>query len=175
MMNLRIPEDCLPLVQAAGWHANRRVALPEGFQAYAGDGHPAEGILASLGGLHVGSTGGGIECAKSDLDFKWVRDWAWLDHDIEDWNRLLHTRLVGIAEVHHAHGALCVASDGRCFGASGVHDVFYFEGESFGEALSGLLHGRRARPMLRPDQEVVTLYGIDYTSDSPELYRYDAT
>jgi hypothetical protein len=44
---------------------------------------------------------------------------------------------------------------GRCFGASQAHDAFYFEWYIFGEAVGRLLLGRKARPMLRPDQERV--------------------
>ena len=49
-----------------------------------------------------------------------------------------------------------------------------FHGESFGIALEGLLRGRRARPMLLPDQEIVSPYGFEFTRASLELYRYES-
>ena len=56
---------------------------------------------------------------------------------------------------------------------SGVpHSVQGLEGGSFSEAVERSLLGRRSRPLLRPDQESVTLYGIRFTADSPRVYRY---
>jgi hypothetical protein len=85
---------------------------------------------------------------------------------------LLGTRLVGIADMHHGHGELYVATDGRCFGRSCMHDAFYFEGASFAEAAEWAMLGRRSRPLLRPEQQSVTLYGIRFAADSPVVYRY---
>jgi hypothetical protein len=85
---------------------------------------------------------------------------------------MTRTELVGIAGVNNDHGELYVDALGRCFGASCVHDAFFFYGESFAEAVEGILLGRRARPMLRPDQPFVTLYGEKFTAESPEVYRY---
>jgi hypothetical protein len=79
---------------------------------------------------------------------------------------------VGIADVNNAHGELYIAADGRCFGGSCVHPAFYFYGQSFAEAVEGILFRWRARPMLGPGQESVTLYGERFTAVSPELYRY---
>ena len=90
----------------------------------------------------------------------------------EGWAGLLGTRLVGVADMHHGHGELYVAADGRCFGRSCVHDAFYFEGATFAEAAERAMLGRRSQPLLRPDQSSVTLYGIRFTTDSPEVYRY---
>ena len=90
----------------------------------------------------------------------------------EVWGGLLGLRLVGIADVHNAHAELYVAADGRCFESSCIHPAFYFRGASFAEAVEGMLLGQRARPMLRPGQESVTLYGERFTENSPELYRY---
>jgi hypothetical protein len=61
---------------------------------------------------------------------------------------------------------------GRCYGLSTIHDAFYFEGASLFEAVERLLTGKRCKPMLRPEQEFVHLYGRVYTADSPETYKY---
>lgn len=68
-----------------------------------------------------------------------------------------------------------IAADGRCFCASCVDDgdTFSFVGNSFAEAAETILLGKRLRPMLRPDQDAVKLYGERFVADSPELYRYD--
>jgi hypothetical protein len=126
-------------------------------------------VLAKFGGLTVGRCGAGAECATSDIHFGAVGP---ADPDIRIWNALLGTTLIGVAEVHHGHGELYVDSSGRYYGLSGVHDAFCFEGSTFSEAVEGLLLGRRARPMLRPDQGSVTLYGVDFTADHPGIFRY---
>jgi len=110
----------------------------------------------------------GIECATSDVRFCEPE----IDTPGAAWERLLQTKLVAVAEVHNAHGLLCVASDGRCFGASYIHDAFYYEGSCIDEALEHLLIGIRARPMLRPDQHTVTLYGVQFAVGDSALYRY---
>jgi hypothetical protein len=92
--------------------------------------------------------------------------------DISTWNGLLGTTLIGIAEFHHAHGELYVDSAGRVFSLSLIHDAFSFEGATFDEAVERRLLGRRCRPMLRPDQESVTLYGEEFGHDHPSVYRY---
>jgi hypothetical protein len=91
---------------------------------------------------------------------------------IRDWEQFLHSRLVGIARVHSDHAEMYIDTTGRCFGLSLMHDAFYFQGSSFGDAVEGLLTRRRSRPMLRPGQSSVMLYGERYTATSPELYRY---
>jgi hypothetical protein len=152
----------------AGWYPGRTVPVP----ASVPRDHPAWDVLASFGGLTI------LE-QDPDLDPEWPPIEEFVFRALhpcpaitEVWGGLLGTRLIGIADVHNAHGELYCAADGRCFGSSCMHPAFYFEGGSFAEAVEGMLLGRRARPMLRPDQEWVTLYGKRFTADSPELYRY---
>jgi SUKH-3 immunity protein len=161
-----VPESVRPQFLAAGWFPGRRVAVSAAIPA----DHPAAAILAAFGGLTVTpDRAAGEECAPDDLAFREF----WPDESItEVWGRLLDTRLVGVAEMHHGHGELYVAADGRCFGRSCIHDAFYFEGASFVEAAERAMLGRRSRPLLRPDQSSVILYGILFTADSREVYRY---
>ena len=126
-------------------------------------------MLAQFGGLAVGHCGTGKECAASDIHFCLVGP---TDPDISAWNRLLSTTLIGIAEIHHAHGELYIDTAGRFFSLSLIHDAFSFEGSTFDEAVERLLLGRRTRPMLRPDQESVTLYGEEFRAEHPSVYRY---
>ena len=164
-----LPSDLLSFFRSAGWYPGRSVDLPAGLGEQLPEGHPAIRILSEFWGLTVGQVGSGQEWASSDVAFGFIDE---ADDRIATWNELLGTILVGIAEFHHSHSELYVDTTGRCFGMSLMHDAFYFEGESFGDAMRGLLLGRRSRPMLRPDQETVTLYGIDYDVNSPELYKY---
>ncbi|MFC5455695.1 hypothetical protein [Prosthecobacter fluviatilis] len=120
--------------------------------------HPSRDILSKLWGQRRGS-----------IDFK-LLDRCYYSKEVLEWESLLKTTLVGVGEVDHGHGEFYVASDGRCFGLSCVHDAFYYYGDSFEKYRLRALLGRRARPMLRPEQTSVTLYGIDYTKESPETY-----
>lgn len=160
-----LPESVRPSCVAAGWREGRQVAVSSAVPA----DHPAAMILAEFGGLTVEPPGEGEECAPHALAFQEL----WPDPSIlEVWASLLGTRLVGIADLDHGHGELYIAADGRCFGRSCMHDAFWLQGGSFSEALERALLGRRSRPLLRPGQSTVTLYGDRFAADSPGLYRY---
>jgi hypothetical protein len=131
--------------------------------------HPAYATLEEFGGLRVGECGTGEECAKSDIAFDVVED-AW---QVSGWREILRVELVGVAAYHHHHGELYQDTRGRCFGASLVHDAFYYEGSSLAEALERILLGRRARPLLRPDQDEVFLYGSRYGRGDPRIFPVD--
>jgi hypothetical protein len=161
-----IPSSVRPLFLAAGWQSGRRMRV----DGRVPELHLAHSILQEVGGLHVGrSEPSGIECARSDLEFCFCE----ADHKIlSTWGELLRSRLVEVAEVHNRHGWLIVDEAGRCFGASQIHDAFYFEGQTFGEAVERLLLGRKVRPMLRPDQHQVELYGETFTRGHPAIFEY---
>lgn len=162
-----LPDRIRPLFVSAGWHSDRRVPVSLEVPA----DHPAAAILGAFGGLTVTrpEDAEGEECALDDLTFRELSP----DPSILDvWAKLLGTRLVGIADIHVGHGEWYIASDGRVFGRSCVHDAFWLAGESFEEAAERSLFGRRVRPLLRPGQESVTLYGIEFDAESTGLYRY---
>lgn len=162
---IEVPTTVRPLFVTAGWCPNRAVQLLSSVPA----GHPAIGILTQFGGLRVGAAGPGQECATSDVDFQERPSNPTRDL----WTRLLRTELVGIAEMHNAHEELYIDREGRCYGASQIHDAFYFEGSSFNEAIERLLLGLRSRPMLRPDQEVVQMYGETIRAADPRIYKWE--
>jgi hypothetical protein len=152
----------------AGWHPGRFVAVPPSVPPR----HPAWYILAAFDGLVL-----------LERDPEPNPDWPPIEAlafralypcpaVTEVWGNLLGTVLIGIASVHNDHAELYIASDGRCFESSNMHDAVYYRGGSFAETIESILLGRRARPMLRPDQPSVTLYGERFTADSLELYRY---
>jgi hypothetical protein len=64
---MEIPSEILPLFLAGGWHADRRVPLPEGLCRMANDTHPAIEILRSVSGLYIGTNSAGLECATQPL------------------------------------------------------------------------------------------------------------
>jgi SUKH-3 immunity protein len=160
-----IPVSVLPLFRAAGWHEGRRVPTSRELRVE----HPATAILSEFGGLTVGKTGPGEECATSDVAFHEVLP---TDSLIPLWSKLLGKPLIGVAEVHNAHGELYVDSSGGCFFLSLMDDSICFAGSSFAEAIERLLLGRRCRPMLRPDQQHVSLYGETISAGDPRVYEY---
>jgi hypothetical protein len=160
-----VPMSIRPLFLAAGWHRGRQVLVPEGIAT----DHPAAAVLAQFAGLTVGKSGPGEECAAVDVHFCEVEPDAFI---ADVWSALLDTELVGVAEVHHAHGTLYIDNQGRCFGTGLDHDVFWFEGASFGEAMKRLLLGRPPRPMLRPNQSTVMMFGEEIAASHPSVYRY---
>jgi hypothetical protein len=160
-----LPESVLPYFVAAGWHPGRRVPVSSAVPIE----HPAAEILAEFGGLKLEPPAEGEECGRDALTF---RELFPDESIVRVWADLLGTTLVGIADLCHGHGELYAAADGRCFGRSNMHDAFWFKGDSFSEAVERSLLGRRSRPLLRPDQASVRLYGIRFTAERPEVYSY---
>jgi hypothetical protein len=132
---IELPVSVRRLFIAAGWHPGRTSSQALGVSL----DHPAAAILAEFGGLHVGQSGTGEECATSDVAFKHLRPEEFV---LNVWGKLLATELVGIAEVQNRHAELYVDRSGRCFSYSNVDDGFRFEGSSFSAAIERLLLGR---------------------------------
>ena len=127
------------------------------------DDHPAQEILAR----YDGKTRGSIEFGLINPDD--------MHEEVATWQTLLGTRLIGLGLEDHGHAQLYVASDGRCFGSSEVHDAFFFHADSLKKFLRGQLLQKRSRPMLRPNQPSVDLYGIEFFPGHPEVYFPDDT
>jgi hypothetical protein len=164
VISTELPMSIRQLFVAAGWQLGRQVSVPQPIAT----NHPAATIMAEFAGLAVGRCGPGEECATSDVRFCEI----YPDESVtEVWGKLLDTELVGLAKVHHAHSTLYIDTMGRYFEAC-LHDVLCFAGASFGEAMEVLLLGRHARPMLRPDQPTVMIYGKEIAADHPSVYRY---
>ena len=107
-----------------------------------------------------------LEEIHNDIDFMWTARHGHID----EWERILGTRLVGIAETHHHHGLLYLSDDERFFTLSKMHDAMGFAGTGFAHAIDNLLFSR-SRPMIRPDQTMVRWYGIEYRHGDAGLYE----
>ena len=175
MLNFESPV-VIELLQARGWTPQREVAIPALIRSALDQQpalacHPAVAALQNLAGLHIGQVGKGRECASSDIEFDWLEAY-FTGQDADDallsWEQRLHTRLIAVADVHHSHGQLLMAGDGRCFSWSFVG--MSFEGENIQQALEHLLLGIRSRPMLEPGQSSTQLYGTLYKAGDPEIY-----
>ena len=158
------PESVLKLFMDAGWHPGRTVTIPASIEAT----HPAFTILTSFGGLRVGQCGAGLECATGDVNFHYLQS-----SSPGIWTSLLNARLIGIAEVHDSYADLFASSDGRIFELSSIDNEFCLQGLDFRSAMESILLGKRARPMLRPDQTHVVLYGEKLTTSDPQVYHWE--
>ena len=177
MLNFDSP-TVLQALQAKDWTAARRCTIPAAVQAAAAGQpqlaqHPALAVLHHLAGLHIGQCGAGLECATSDIEFDWNED-SFTGQDPDEalmaWEQRLNCRLIPIADIHHAHAELLLASDGRCF-CWGFGDLS-FEADTLQQALEHLLLGIRSRPLLAPGQTVAELYGIRFQAGDPRIYLY---
>jgi hypothetical protein len=165
------PPDVFDALSAAGWSSGRRdhETMARLERARVPVEHPAFAALAEFGALALGDTGAGEQCARCNVQFDLI---AARDESAVRWAALLHTQLVGIGWTHNNHGELYMSEDGRVFENSVVHDAFCFLGANLSEALTRLLRGQKARPMLRPDQAEVRLYGDAFTAADPNLYQW---
>jgi SUKH-3 immunity protein of toxin-antitoxin system len=161
---MELPSSVRAAFATAGWAAPRQVTVPPVVPRQ----HPAYEILTEFGGLKIGQVGRGEECAKSALTFEYVES----NPAIPAWADLLQSQLIGVAEIDNGHAELYVDASGRFFFASCIHDAFAFAGVSFGEAMECVLLGRRSKPMLRPDQSSIEMWGEVFTSDDPRVYTY---
>lgn len=159
------PPEHIEEFRRAGWNEKRRVDVP----AHVPRAHPSYRVLEAFGGLCVGGTGRGVECASSDIQFELLDRTDYLAQ-IKEWEHILRVSLVGIGRVHHSHGALFLDEAGRWFGLSEIHDAFYLHGESMAAALRNLLRGYRDRPLISSRQQSVDLYGETYSRGDARLY-----
>ncbi|OYP36578.1 SUKH-3 domain-containing protein [Rhodopirellula sp. MGV] len=164
-MNLDISTLATHYFHLAGFKHDRSVPVASSVPF----DHPAHDLLARFGGLHIGvgednEMLGGV---RNDVAFEPTGRYG----EIDQWERLLKTRLVGVAGTHHRHGLLYVSDDERFFNLSGMHDAMGFAGRGVRNAIDNLLFDE-SKPMIRPEQTSVAWYGIDYFHGDPALYDY---
>lgn len=133
--------------------------------------HPAAHVMAELDGLRVGRMGIRPGQTSGELLFGY-RSCEHEDPHISEWEALLFTRLVNIAEVDGGHAAMFMDEAGACYLNSNVHDAFTYMGDSLQEALDGFLVNRWVKAMLRPGQASVSLYGVTITARHPQAYDW---
>ena len=161
------PEEVRQWLAESEWTPEREVEVPD----FVPRTHPAWETLQSFGGLKLMER----DCEPDEEPIEEFVFGAFCSDDsvtAKKWSKLLKSALVKIARVHNDHAELYMDGTGRCFGNSLMHDAFYFHGESFVDLLQGHLARRRARPMLRPSQQSVSLYGETITRSDPRIYDY---
>jgi hypothetical protein len=157
----------VPILTTAGWYPGRHVSVSHTIPS----SHPAAAVLSELGGIEVVPLStAGVECATSRLRFQTLT--SDVDNQMRPWRTLLRIDLVGIAQVEDGNEFLYLAGDGRCFGMSGIHDAFCYEGKTIEEAVERRLLGYRVQPILRPDETSVMAYGEKVVAGDLRLYKY---
>lgn len=146
-----VPEKMQTPFRGAGWFEGRHVAV----DASVPTGHPANAVLAELGGLSL------LEPAPNvcSIAFRHVTEGAPF---VAAWEAALGTTMVGIAEEDDGHAELYLTQEGQVIGCSLIHPACFLVGRTFAEAMDAIGRGERARPMLLPAQEEVTLYGVSF-------------
>ncbi|MFK3865784.1 SUKH-3 domain-containing protein [Pseudoalteromonas rhizosphaerae] len=122
----------------AGWYEGRYIELDELRDSDTESHLAAVKILKEYGGLSVGETGPGRECAASDIEFyKRLRYEA--DGLCKEWGAKIG-KLVAIANAHHQHIIVLVDSQSNLYIYTDPNEQLYYGG-SFYEATAKLLLG----------------------------------
>jgi hypothetical protein len=148
-----LPLSVLTLFAEAGWHPGRSVPVASEVAA----DHPVFSILQTFGGLRVGVTGEGRECAKSDVTFKWHAGKEYSEEEVIELSNLLQTQMICFSDAHKSHSYLFGDRYGRVFVLS--EGDLGLQGYNFGEAMERLLLGYRPAPIILPSQKQVTFFG----------------
>ncbi|MCG3134805.1 MAG: hypothetical protein HMLKMBBP_02187 [Planctomycetes bacterium] len=127
------------ILRSAGWTDGRRIDLGP-WQAFPVSPFPAaQAVLTEFGGLHFGSTGPGIDCARSDVDLtpSWPNRRFTGYPDLE---RSIGQRLYPLGETHRANMELLIDESGRVYE---LQDDLHFVAPTFADALEIILLGKR--------------------------------
>jgi hypothetical protein len=153
-----VPESMRTVFRGAGWFEGRIVALDAAVPTC----HPATAVLAEVGGLTLLDPAPNV-CS---IAFQHVNEGASF---VAEWEAALGTTIVGIAEEDDGHAELYLTQEGQVIGCSLIHPACFLVGRTFEEAMEAIGRGERARPMLLPAQDDVTLYGITFRQGDEEV------
>ena len=151
---------------AAGWSENRTVT-PD---ARVPREHPAWELLSSFDGIHITpTTDSGVECATSDIAFRFLADRC---NVVSDWESRLGTVLIGVALTSKKYGHLWIAQDGRFFSSNDVTDSFSFVADDFHDCVKNFLTGVWHKPLLAPGETTAMIYGVNLTLGDDRIYDW---
>ncbi|MBL8203785.1 MAG: SUKH-3 domain-containing protein [Blastocatellia bacterium] len=135
----RFSDEVDRLLVKAGWFEGRdvldQVRLLEGFTPFAA----AQQVLREFGNLHIGSSGAGIDCARSDVEID-PSLIAGGEELIAEFENKLGIKLTPLGEAHNGHLIFLMDEQGRVFASWLFHDVFPYA-KSFDRALETFLLG----------------------------------
>ena len=126
------------LFTKSGWYEGRSILLEDLQERDCLSHENAINILKEFGGLSVGETAPGRECAASNIDF-YLRPWYEAYRICERWEASAG-KLTAIASAHHQHILLMVNTKNDLYIYTEPDEKMYFGG-SFQKATSKLLLG----------------------------------
>jgi len=134
--------DVDDLLREAGWYEERHVThtltLPPEFSVFP----RAREVLDEFWGLHFGSPGPGVDCAKNDVKID-PRLASHLASRLQGYGKVLQTRLFPLGEVHGGHAYVIIDEQGRMYVLSAMSDQFFPLAPNFSRCLELVLLGKR--------------------------------
>ncbi len=135
----RFSDETTRLLLEAGWFEGRDIidqySILEGFTPFPA----AAEVLREFGNLHIGSSGTGIDCARSDVEID-PSLIAGGEELIAEFEAKLGIKLTPLGEAQNGHLILIMNEQGRVFVSWLFQDVFPYA-KSFDRALETLLLG----------------------------------
>jgi hypothetical protein len=136
---MKPPSSVMRLFEQAGWAPGRSVGVDAAALADLPHNQHAFVVLSSFGGLRVGISGAGRDCAASDIEF-FTAPSKWDVELVEKW-RGLTGPLTPIASAQNEHMEVFLDQQGRCYVHTNPDGKLYFVAETFSEAAELLLLG----------------------------------
>jgi hypothetical protein len=136
---MKPPANVMHLFKRAGWTPGRSVEIDMDALADLPHNQHALDVLSACGGLRVGVSGAGRDCAASDIEF-FTAPSKWEVQLVERW-RDLTGPLTPIASAHNAHMEVFLDERGRCYVHTNPDGKLYFVADAFSEAAELLLLG----------------------------------
>lgn len=96
-------------------------------------------VLSAYGGLRIGVSGAGRDCAASDIEL-FIAPSRWDVELVEKW-RDVTGPLTPVASAHNEHMEVFLDQQGRCFVHTNPDGKLYYVAETFLEAAELLLLG----------------------------------
>src|SRR6185295_15236607 len=110
----RFSPEVEAILRRAGWFEGRRFDLAI-YDTFPMKPHAAaREVLSEFGGLHIGETGRGIDCARSDVDLRP----EWTDRSFEGYEELdaaVGSVLYPLGETHRQNAYLLIDERGRVY------------------------------------------------------------
>jgi hypothetical protein len=141
----RFSPPILDILRDGGWYENRNVTDNLSLSSQLNLFPAAQCILAEFGGLCFGSSGAGIECAKSKLQIDSFIE-IWTVPELQKFACLLKTELIPIGELDDGDEYLIVDEKGRIYVQSLVSLELVPIASTFSQCLELILLGKKLSP-----------------------------
>lgn len=136
------PQSVARVLEEAGWHESRNVIHSPELPSESNLFQFAKEVLSEFGGLRIGASGEGIDCAKSEIiiDPKYL---TYFNSELKEFESILQTRLVPVGELDGGHGYLVIDEEGRTYILSAMSHTLGPLAPTFSHCLELLILGKR--------------------------------